>query len=147
MPIIKEEFKPQWYKDQLTQNIELVYLPKISVFLKIEGVLYPFKIEAHVDSGATRNLFPSDPLDDLGIKLDNGKKVTHHGIGGIDVVSFAHEVEILIGGYTIKTEIDFSNKHKAPLLGVEKFFKHFDYVAFNMRLFQTELSYNLKKAH
>lgn len=144
MPIIKAPFKPQVGYNPFTKAVEIVLQPKIPIFMKINGMLYPFKIEPHVDSGATRNLFPADPLDSLGIKLENKRKRIHFGIGGHEVISYTHDVEILIDNYKFMTEIDFSRKHKPPLLGVESFFAFFDYVNFNMFERQLELKYPLR---
>lgn len=144
MPIVKFPFQPQVEYDPFIKKIVgIVYQPKVPIFLKINGVLYPFRLEPHVDSGATRNLFPSDPLDSLSIKLENGHKRLHLGIGGHEVISYTHEVEILIDNYSFVTEIDFSRKHKPPLLGIESFFSFFDYVHFNMLDKQLELKYTL----
>ena len=147
MPIIKEEFKPQYYIDPITKKIDLSYQPKVTIFVKVQGDLYPFKILAFVDSGATRNLFPAELLTLLNIKLVNGRKKMHFGIGGAEVTSYTHEAEILIGGYIIETEIDFSEEHKPYILGIEKFFYFFDYINLNMKLNQTELGYSNKKLH
>ena len=146
MPIVKYPFKPQMVLDQSTKKLEeIVWQPKIPIFIKINDMLYPYKIEPHVDSGATRNLFPADPLETLGIKLENSRKRTHIGIGGYELVSYTHEVVILVDKYSFVTEIDFSRNHKPPLLGVECFFKFFDYVHFDMNNHQLELKYSLGK--
>lgn len=146
MAVAKYPFQPQLEYDPLVKKITGVVLqPKIPIFLKINGVLYPFKIEPHVDSGATRNLFPADPLDSLGITLENNYKRKHIGIGGHEVTSYTHEVEILVGtNYNFVTEIDFSRDHKPPLLGVEGFFRFFEAVNFDMLNKQLELKYRLK---
>jgi hypothetical protein len=145
MPVITEAFFPQYYVNPVTGRFELTYQPRISIFLKIKGLLYPFKIQPFVDSGATRNLFPADPFEILHIPLDNGQKRIHYGIGDAEVLSYTHDVDILIGDLCIRTEIDFSAKHKAPLLGIEKFFEFFDHVNFNMERGQIELRYTTKK--
>jgi hypothetical protein len=105
-----------------------VLLDALSMFVKVQGALYPYKMEAFVDSGATRNLFPADILTDLHIPVGSGQKKIHPGIGGIDVMSYTHRAEILIGGFRVDTEIDFGLDHKPPLLGMEKFFDFFDAV-------------------
>jgi aspartyl protease len=147
MPVIVEPFKPIFHVDKVTKRFDLTYLPKVTIMVKVEGQLYPFPIEAFVDSGATRNLFPADTLKALNIPLDNGKKKIHYGIGGIEVTSYIHQAEIIIGAdrYAIKTDIDFSSNHKPPLLGMAKFFDFFDSVNFNMERSQLELRYGTKK--
>ena len=147
MPIITEAFFPQYFVNPVTKQIELAYQPRITIFLKIQGLLYPFKIQPFVDSGATRNLFPMDPLEILHIPLDNGRKRIHFGIGGVEVTSYTHDVEILVGDLRIQTEIDFSAKQKAPLLGIEKFFEYFDNISFNMKRSQIELRYMIKRSN
>jgi hypothetical protein len=69
----------------------------------------------------------------------------HHGIGGIDVTAYTHGAEILIGGFRIKTAIDFGLDHKPPPLGMAKFFDFFDAVTFNMERSQLELRYSTKQ--
>jgi len=143
MPLIKSDFKPNISVDPVSKEIELVYLPKITIFIKMNGILYPFRIDAYVDSGATRNLFPADSLKYFNIKLENNRKKIHYGIGEIEVISYVHDVEILVNKYKIKTEIDFSNEHKPHLLGIDKFFNFFDLVTFNMADKKLELAYNI----
>jgi hypothetical protein len=146
MPVFKYPFQPQLEYDPFTKKATGIILqPKIPIFLKINGTLHIFKIEPHVDSGATRNLFPADPLDSLGIPLENNRMRVHIGIGEHQLVSYTHEVEILIANYSFITEIDFSMDQRAPLLGVESFFRFFDHVTFNMEQSQLELSYSIKK--
>lgn len=82
MAVIKYPFQQMLEYNPITKKtVGIIYQPKIPIFLKINGMLYIFKIEPHVDSGATRNLFPPDPLDSLGIKLENKNKRVHLGIG------------------------------------------------------------------
>lgn len=145
MPLIKVGFKPLIYKDPISKELVIAYAPKIPIFIKVGGILYPFKIDAFVDSGATRNLFPAEVLQTIGAPLENDNKFIHLGIGGKELVSYAHEGEILIGNYKINTQIDFSVDHKAPLLGLHKFFDFFDSVNFNMERQILELSYSSKK--
>jgi hypothetical protein len=146
MSVFKYPFQPQLEYDPFTQKATGIILqPKIPIFIKVKGILHIFKIEPHVDSGATRNLFPADPLDSLGITLENNRKREHIGIGEHKLVSYTHEVEILLANYSFITEIDFSREQRAPLLGVESFFRFFDHITFNMEQSQLELSYSIKK--
>lgn len=143
MPIIRSDFKPNVFLDPISKEFEFIYLPKITIFIKINGILYSFKIDAYVDSGATRNLFPADILKSLNIKLENNRKKIHYGIGEKEVVSYTHDVEILVDKYRINTEIDFSKDHKPHLLGIDKFFNFFDQVTFNMADRKLELAYHI----
>jgi hypothetical protein len=145
MPVITERFQTVLYYDKVTDRFAWIHQPKVTILVKVAGQLYPYTIDSFVDSGATRNLFPADILTYLHIPLDNGQKKAHHGIGGIDVVSYTHKAAILIGGYTIPTEIDFSSHHKPALLGIDSFFEFFDSVNFNMEQSQLELRYSIKK--
>lgn len=142
MPVIKRDFVPGVFEDPISKEIEFTFQPKITIFLKINDILYPFKINAYVDSGAVRNLFPADPLKYFNIKLDNGRKRIHYGIGEKEVVSYTHDVQILIDKFRINTDIDFSSQHKPHLLGTDKFFKFFDRVSFNMIEKSLELTYH-----
>lgn len=142
MPVIKSDFTLAIdYNEKLQEIDGFIYQPKIKVSLVINGKLYPFKLEPYVDSGATRNLFPADILDTLGITLENQHEKEHVGIGGKVVKSYTHEVDMLVQDYQIKTEIDFSRDHKPPLLGMEKFFSFFEEVSFNMTEKRLELTY------
>jgi hypothetical protein len=145
MPVITERFQMLPYYDKVTNRFAWIHQPKVTILVKVAGQLYPYTIDAFVDSGATRNLFPADVLSYLHIPVDNGQKKVHHGIGGINVVSYTHKADILLGGYTIPTEIDFSSHHKPALLGMDKFFEFFDSVNFNMERSQLELRYSTKK--
>lgn len=140
MSIIKVAFQPQIEVDPFSGDIKgIIYQPKIPIIISVYGKLYRYKIEPFVDSGATRNLFPAEILDSLKIKLENNKKRIHYGIGGKQVISYTHKVKIFLVKYHFSTEIDFSREHRAPLLGVESFFRHFEYVNFNMLDQQLEL--------
>ena len=63
-----------------------IHQPKATILVKVHRQLYPYTIEAFVDSGATRNLFPADVLTYLHIPVDNGQKKIHYGIGGVNVM-------------------------------------------------------------
>jgi hypothetical protein len=145
MPVITERFQTLPIYDKVTKSFAWIHQPKVTIRVKVDGQLYPYTIEAFVDSGATRNLFPADILTYFHIPVDNGEKKIHYGIGGINVVSYTHNADILIGGLTIPTEIDFSLNHKPALLGIDKFFEFFDSVNFNMERSQLELRYSTKK--
>jgi hypothetical protein len=145
MPVITKRFQTLPYYDKVTNRVMWIHQPKVTILVKVAGQLYPYTIDAFVDSGATRNLFPADILTYLHIPVENGKKKIHHGIGGINVMSYTHTAAILIGGVTIPTEIDFSRDHKPALLGIDKFFEFFASINFNMERSQLELSYSTKK--
>ena len=145
MPVFTEPFQLLPIYDEGTKTFGWIHQPKVTIMVKAHGQLYPYIIEAFADSGATRNLFPADILTYLHIPVDNGRKKMHHGIGGVNVMSYTHTADILIGGITIPTEIDFGLNHKPALLGIDKFFEFFDSVNFNMERSQLELRYSTKK--
>jgi hypothetical protein len=145
MPVITEPFQTLPIYDKGTNSFAWIHQPKVTIMVKAQRQLYPYTIEAFVDSGATRNLFPADILTYLAIPVNNGMKKIHYGIGGINVVSYTHKVDILIGSHTIRTEIDFSLDHKPALLGLDSFFAFFDSVNFNMERSQLELRYSTKQ--
>jgi hypothetical protein len=74
MPVITERFQTLPIYDKGTKSFAWIHQPKVTIFLKLHGQLYPYTIEAFVDSGATRNLFPADVLTYLQIPVDNGQK-------------------------------------------------------------------------
>jgi hypothetical protein len=145
MPVITERFQTLPYLDKVTNRVVWIHQPIVIILVKVAGQLYPYTIDAFVDFGATRNLFPADVLSYLHIPLDNGQKKIHYGIGSMNVVSYTYNVDILIGGQTIRTEIDFSSDHKPALLGIDSFFEFFDSVNFNMERSQLELRYSTQK--
>jgi hypothetical protein len=91
MPVITEPFQTLPVYDKATNRYAWIHQPKVTILVKVHGQLYPYTIEAFVDSSATRNLFPADVLTYLHIPVDNGQKKIHYGIGGITVVSYTHE--------------------------------------------------------
>lgn len=146
MPIIKVAFQPQLVINPSGVYEGIIYQPKIPIIVSIYGKLFPYKIGSFVDSGATRNLFPAEILESIKIKLENNKKRIYFGIGGKEVISYTHKVKIFIDKYHFSTEIDFSREHKPPLLGIESFFRHFEYVNFNMLDQQLELKSLTRKS-
>jgi hypothetical protein len=74
MPVITERFQTLPIYDKGTNSFAWIHQPKVTILVKALGLLYPYTVEAFVDSGATRNLFPADVLSYLHIPVDNGQK-------------------------------------------------------------------------
>jgi hypothetical protein len=74
MSVITEPFQLLPIYDDRTKTFGWIHQPKVTIMVKARGQLYPYIIEAFVDSGATRNLFPADILTYLHIPVDNGMK-------------------------------------------------------------------------
>jgi hypothetical protein len=74
MPVITEPFQTLPIYDKGADTFAWIHQPKVTILVKVHGQLYPFTIEAFVDSGATRNLFPADVLSYFNIPVANGQK-------------------------------------------------------------------------
>ncbi len=108
-----------------------IFRPIIPVRLCWKHQLTKTLINALVDSGADRNLFPAVIGElMLGIKIEKGKKIIHSGIGGIKIEAFVHPVKIYLKGCCFTTEVDFSYHQEIPILGRSGFFRHFQKVIF-----------------
>lgn len=89
-------------------------------------------IQAIVDSGADRNVFPAVIAENVGLKVKKGKKRPTIGVGGKRFDCYSHEFYIHINGVKIKAEIDFHYEpQQTPILGRKGFFNHFKTVTFN----------------
>jgi hypothetical protein len=83
MPVITERFQTFPYYDKVTNRVAWIHQPKVTILVKVAGQLYPYTIDAFVDSAATRNLFPADILTYFHIPLDNGKKKFITALAGL----------------------------------------------------------------
>jgi len=101
------------------------YFPVIDVILnadKSNGLT----VKALVDSGASFSVFRSEVAEEIGIDLENGKKVYLTGIGG-RILGYLHEVSVTLGDKTFQCKIVFSSEFTVSfnLLGRDNFFNPF----------------------
>lgn len=141
MPVLKFDQQPRAYKDPLTNKVEFTYIPVVPVRLSYKHKLGNFMIDCLLDSGADRNIFPSDYAKILGINVKKGTVVEHIGIGGASLLAHAHKVKLFVGTYSFETVVDFSDDQTIPLLGREGFFKYFKKVSLNQESKLVELAY------
>lgn len=91
-------------------------------------------IDAMVDSGSDRNLFPKQWGDIIGINFKKIKSVKIGGIGGVEITAYSSKVNIWVNGKKYLTDADFSPQQQTPLLGRVGFFNLFKQVAFDEKI-------------
>lgn len=119
-------------KDPQSGDIFEVFRPTIPIVLVYKSKS-SWDMQALVDSGSDRNLFPAQIGEYLGIDVKSGDKKSIGGIGNYELIAYTHKVKILVAGKIIDTEVDFSYDHnqKIPLLGRNGFFDSYKDVVFN----------------
>lgn len=139
MSVISYDYLPRPYL--VDKKLTAIYLPIVTVRLSASHKMYPYTIRSLVDSGAEFNLFPADIGEKLGLKIRNGNKREHIGIGNVGILAYTHQVKIFLEGYSFKTKVDFSYDHKIPLLGRYGFFQYFKKVVFNEQALRLNLEH------
>lgn len=91
-------------------------------------------IDALVDSGSDRNLFPKQLGNILGINFKKKKPTKIFGIGGVEILAYSSDINIWINGIKYITETDFSDQQQTPLLGRLGFFNLFKEVIFDEKI-------------
>lgn len=104
--------------------------PYIPVRLSIHHNNPTFPINALLDSGSDRNLFPKKLGDILGINFKKIKPVKIFGIGNHEIAAYTSKVNIWIDKRKYETEADFSSVQQTPLLGRQGFFNLFKAIIF-----------------
>lgn len=112
------------------QLIGEIFRPFISIKLSIEFGKIIFPVEALVDSGADRNLFPLTLGEIIGINFKNNKQITLYGIGGSKIIAYRARLNIWLLGSKYETEADFAPLQKIPILGRSGFFNLFKSIKF-----------------
>jgi hypothetical protein len=86
-----------------------------------------------IDSGADLCIFPTEIGEQIGIKAESGIPFPFYGIGGIEFMSYIHNIKLGVGGYEFDCRVGFSKDiEELPygLLGQMGFFSVFN-VAFD----------------
>ncbi len=125
----------------VNKRLEAMYYPIISLRVSSQYKIYPNSLNCILDSGSDFNVMSADIAQSLGINTKKGEKVTHTGIGNINIIAYKHPVTFYLEGYKFKTEVHFSYDHKISLLGRHGFLKFFKKVTFNEKALQVELEY------
>ena len=115
-----------------------VFLPIIPVRLNHNHQLFPNPINALLDSGSERNLFPAFFAERLNINVKKGQIQPTRGIGTIIVTAYTHNIKICVRSICFDTQIDFSYEIDYPLLGRDGFFNKFKRVTFNGKCVELE---------
>lgn len=84
------------------------------------------EVSALIDSGATISIFRPEVAEELGIKIEDGKEIDLHGIGGW-IKGYLHKLEVEVARKKLRCPIIFSHEYSVSLnlLGREGFFKKF----------------------
>jgi hypothetical protein len=106
------------------------FRPVISIAISYGNTIFS-GIEAMVDSGADKNLFPAWIGTRLGMNFNSSEysKIIY-GIGGAQIKAFTQKVRLHIYKFSFDTEIDFSFEQQIPLLGRDGFFSLFKSIKF-----------------
>lgn len=113
-----------------------ISIPAIRVTLRCQSKLCD--VYALVDSGAEKCIFPSEIGRALGLDVKSGKKGPIRGIDDIENTAYYHEIEVVIGGRTLKILVGFMEKIPLPILGHDGFFDKFE-IKFDYRKRVVEL--------
>ena len=74
--------------------VRVRYVPLLKTFLSYNkklSLIFP----SIVDSGADYCIFPANIAEDVGLDIEQGKKLPMHGIGGEDLIYF-HKVKVFV---------------------------------------------------
>lgn len=125
-------YVPDITKDRITGKLVEILRPKIPIRLSMNHKMFPQIIECLFDTGSDRNLFPGEVAKYLGIKVEKGKPQKIGGIGNSEPIdAYTHKVKIFVSNYAFDTEIDFSFKHKFPILGRIGFMDRYESIEVN----------------
>ncbi|MCX6706290.1 MAG: hypothetical protein NTV24_04295 [Candidatus Woesebacteria bacterium] len=125
----KFTYHPYPGKDLKTGEIVEVFRPTVPIVVSSKGIP-SWEIQALVDSGSDRNLFPAKLGELIGIDIKSGDKRPIQGIGNSNIDAYTHKIKIHIAGYSFETEADFSYEQQSLLLGRDGFFNFFKKIEF-----------------
>jgi hypothetical protein len=115
-----------------------IFVPIVPVRISYGHQLFSNPINALLDSGSERNLFPAFFAERLNIKVKKGQIQPTRGIGTIVVTAYTHNIKIYIQTMSFETHIDFSYEIDYPLLGRDGFFNKFKKITFNGKCIELE---------
>lgn len=131
MPRVNISYTEDYFVDPATGKSSYITRPFVKIRLKYNHKIDKFPTVCLLDSGADRNLFPSQWGQVLGINIYKGVERTHTGIGGTKLTSYTHNVGLYFGSYLFQTEVDFSDIQIFSLPGRVGFFKYFKSIVFD----------------
>lgn len=116
-----------------TKQQEEIFTPYVPIMLSVSHGNPSPLIDALVDSGSDRNLFPMQLGQLLGINFKKINPKIIHGIGNIQIKAYTSKINIWVHNKKYATEADFSLEQQTLLLGRQGFFNLFKKVTFDER--------------
>lgn len=123
-------YLPRQVINQKTNLLEEVFTPYIPIRLSVNHNNPTPIIDALVDSGSDRNLFPLQLGELLGINFKKIKPKIIFGIGDIQIKAYTANINIWLNNTKYLSEADFSLNQQTLLLGRQGFFNLFKAVIF-----------------
>ncbi|MBI2338312.1 hypothetical protein HYU95_03975 [Candidatus Daviesbacteria bacterium] len=114
--------------------VSRIMRPYIPIRLSIHHSNPSNIVDALVDSGSDRYLFPRQWGDMLGINFKKIKPIKIGGIGKVEITAYSSKVNIWVDGQKYPTNADFSPEQQTPLLGRSGFFNLFKEVIFDEKV-------------
>ena len=123
---------PRLIIDPITKHqVDEVFIPYIPIRLSIAHNNPTRLIDALIDSGSDRNLFPLSLGEMLGINFKKAIQKIICGIGDCQITAFTAKINIYVNNTKYVTEADFSPQQETLLLGRQGFFNLFKTVTFD----------------
>ncbi len=124
-------YLPRLVIDASTNRKEEIFTPYVPIMVS-HGYSNPTRlIDALVDSGSDRNLFPLQLGQMLGLNFKQIRPKIIFGIGGIQLKAYTSEINIWVNNKKYLTEADFCLEQQTLLLGRHGFFNLFKEVKFD----------------
>lgn len=100
-----------------------------------KGVWIEF--HAYIDSGAGFSVFHSDDAEALGLKLEDGRKISFTVGNGAQIPAYVHKVNVKFAGKKFEAQIAFSSSLGVGtnLLGLASFFDEFSFCFHHFKKF------------
>ena len=117
-------------KNKLAQE---VFTPYIPIRLSVSHGNPTRLINALVDSGADRNLFPLQLGQLLGINFKKMDPKMIYGIGNSQIKAYTSKINIWVNNSKYSTEADFCSDQQTLILGRQGFFNLFKWLKFDER--------------
>lgn len=131
MPKISFSYFVQDKLDPKTNKvIGYILRPYIPIRLSLHHGNPTNYVNALVDSGSDRNLFPKQWGDVVGINFAKIKPTQIIGIGNVSIRAYPAKINIWINNKKYESEADFSPQQQTPLLGRGGFFNLFKEIIF-----------------
>lgn len=124
-------YLPRLVIDAGTNRKEEVFTPYVPIMVSYGHGNPTRPIDALVDSGSDRNLFPLQLGQLLGINFKKIRPKTIFGIGGIQLKAYTSKINIWVNNKKYPTEADFCLEQQTLLLGRYGFFNLFKEVKFD----------------